>query len=122
MPGRRPILVVDDDDDIREAIRDTLAPEGYRTVDAADGRAGLEYLRAHPAPGLILLDWNMAPMSGAQFMAELRREPALADVPVVLLTADIRAEEGARGIEFTGTLKKPVDLEALFALVHRHCD
>ena len=116
-----PVLVVDDDADIREAVRDTLSEEGYETHLAAGGQEALEYLRAHPLPLLILLDWNMAPMSGARFMAELCRDSALSAIPVVLLTADARAAANATLRGFVGCVTKPVDLDVLFALVGRHC-
>jgi CheY-like chemotaxis protein len=116
-----PVLVVDDDADIREAVRDTLSEEGYETHVAAGAEEALEYLRANPSPPLILLDWNMAPMNGARFMAELGSDAALSSIPVVLLTADARAAAGAAHRGFAGCLTKPVDLDLLFALVGRHC-
>jgi CheY-like chemotaxis protein len=116
-----PVLVVDDDPDMREAVRDTLSDEGYETHVAAGGQEALEYLRAHPRPPLILLDWNMAPMNGARFMAELGSDSALSAIPVVLLTADAFAIANAARQGFAGCLAKPVDLEVLFDLVGRLC-
>jgi CheY-like chemotaxis protein len=113
------VLLVDDDWEIRQAIRDVLADEGYETVEAAEGSAALDYLRTSPRPALILLDWNMAPMNGAQFLAELRKEPGLSTIPVVLLTADSRVNE--HDPAFVGYLRKPIDLERLFAIVARYC-
>lgn len=121
MPPARKVLVVDDDPDLLEAMHDALTSEGYDSVEASGGNAGLAYLRSNPAPGLILLDWNMSPMNGEQFMGELSRDAALANVPVVLLTADARLEDKVRGNRFAGSLRKPIDLEALFAIVSRYC-
>lgn len=121
MPRKGPVLVVDDDTDMREAVRDTLSDEGYETHVAADGHEALEYLRAHPVPPLILLDWNMAPMNGARFMEELGSDATLASIPVVLLTANLQAAAHAASRGFVGCLTKPVDLDVLFALVGRHC-
>jgi CheY-like chemotaxis protein len=122
MPARKgPVLVVDDDADVREAVRDTLSEEGYETHVAAGGQEALEYLRAHPLPPLILLDWNMAPMNGDTFMTELGGDSVLSAIPVVLLTADARAAADASRRGFVGCLTKPVDLDVLFALVGRHC-
>ena len=115
-----PVLVVDDDADIREALQDILEDEGYETAQARDGLEALRYLDAHPAPPLILLDWNMAPMNGDQFMNEFCRQPRSAHIPVVLLTADARAEEKAAN-RFVGHLKKPLNLEELFAFVEQYC-
>jgi two-component system response regulator FlrC len=113
--------VVDDDPDMREAVRDTLSEEGYETHAAAGGQEALEYLRNNPLPPLILLDWNMTPMNGARFMAELCGDSALAAIPVVLLTADARAAASAKRRGFVGCVTKPVDLDVLFALVGQHC-
>jgi CheY-like chemotaxis protein len=115
-------LVIDDDADLLEAMRDALASEGYDCVEARDGHVALARLRTDPRPGVILLDWNMAPMSGAQFMDELARDAALAEVPVVLVTADVGVDSKALGGRFAGYLKKPLDLDVLFALVSRFCD
>jgi CheY-like chemotaxis protein len=114
------VLVVDDDADVREAIRDTLAQEGYAIAEARDGRAALAYLRDNPLPPLILLDWNMAPMNGREVMEELARDPVLARVPVVLLTADARVEGRASSLGFVGHLKKPVELDALLELMEKY--
>jgi CheY-like chemotaxis protein len=115
------VLVVDDDADIREAIRDVLSDEGYETIEAANGQAALDYLRANPAPPLILLDWNMTPINGPQFMAEAAKDPALARIPVVLLTADAKAPDKSKSHGFAGYLAKPVSLDALFALMSLYC-
>jgi CheY-like chemotaxis protein len=117
---RRPILVVDDDADIRDALKDTLEEQGYAVVEASDGAAALSYLRAHAPPGLILLDWNMAPMNAPTFMDAMGNEPNCAQVPVVLLTADTRAQDKIGANRCVGYLKKPVKLEALFDAVSRY--
>lgn len=115
------VLLVDDDPDIREAIRDTLADEGYQSIEVSNGKEALDYLHANPAPPLILLDWNMTPINGPQFMLELAKDPALARIPVILLTADAYASEKMKTAHFVGHLKKPVDLNALFAVVGQYC-
>jgi CheY-like chemotaxis protein len=121
VPPRKVVLIIDDDSDIREAIRDLLEVEGYGTAEARDGGAGLAYLRAHAAPGVILLDWNMAPVSGAEFMSEFSRDARLAEIPVVLLTADVRAQAQARALGLSTCLAKPIDADRLIAIAARHC-
>jgi CheY-like chemotaxis protein len=124
MPGadRKRVLVVDDDPEIREALRDILADEGYSTVEASNGHDALDYLRSNPPPPLILLDWNMTPMNGPQFMAEVEKDPVLSKIPVILLTADVRATDKSRSSKgFVGYLTKPVDLDALFGVLSRYC-
>jgi CheY-like chemotaxis protein len=116
----KPILIIDDDRDIRESLRDTLADEGYATAEASDGGEGLAYLRDHDV-SLVLLDWNMAPIDAPAFMAELAKDARFAQLPVVLLTADSRVSSRGQDGRFAATLKKPVDLDKLFALARRYC-
>ena len=96
MQPRKLVLVIDDDNDVREAIRDLLTSEGIGSAEARDGSTGLAYLRANRAPGVILLDWNMAPMNGAAFMSALSGDVALSRIPVVVVTADVRAGQTVR--------------------------
>jgi CheY-like chemotaxis protein len=115
----KPILIVDDDRDIRESLRDILIDEGYPTVEASDGGEALAYLDTHDA-ALILLDWNMAPMDAPSFMAELATRPRLHAIPVALLTADSRISKAPMP-GFAASLKKPIELEKLFALARQFC-
>lgn len=115
-----PILIIDDDRDIRESLRDTLHDEGYPTAEATEGGEGLAYLRDHDA-SLILLDWNMAPVDAPAFMAELVHIERARNTPVVLLTADSRISSRGAHADFVAVLKKPVNLEKLFELARRHC-
>src|SRR5438552_202636 len=93
---RKFVLVVEDDADIRESLGTILEEEGYGVVTTRNGREALSYLRSgRPRPSLILLDLLMPVMSGAEFRAEQERDPALADIPVVVLSGDSRATERA---------------------------
>jgi two-component system, OmpR family, response regulator MtrA len=84
------ILVADDDADIRELVEFKLTTMGHRVVAVGDGAAALDALRAE-RPDLVVLDVMMPGMSGLEAVAEIRRDPALANLPVILLTA--RAQE-----------------------------
>jgi CheY-like chemotaxis protein len=116
MTDERPVLVVDDDADVREAIGVALADAGYSVAEASDGNEALEYLQTHPPPHAILLDWNMSPMNGSTFMKELGKSPDLGKVPVIVVTADIRADKGAAGPR-VHWLTKPFHLDVLFELL-----
>lgn len=114
------VLLVDDDTDVREALRDSVADEGYCAIEAQNGQEALDYLRSNQPPCIIFLDWNMSPVNGSQFMAEASQDPALARIPVVLVTADSRAaQKSKRG--FAAYLTKPIDMDSLFALLSRYC-
>ena len=96
------VLVVDDDPDIRELITWKLARAGYSTLVAGDGEAGLAAVAAGDgqgrAPDLVLVDWMMPKMSGIDVCRALRENPATADIPVVLLTANAQATDVALGL------------------------
>jgi len=115
------ILVVEDDADIRGALAAVLETSGYRVVEAENGKDALAHLR-DPAVDvcLILLDLFMPVMNGWAFRAEQLRDPALATVPVVVVTADATAP--SRGdLGATEYLTKPVDFDRLLAVVAEHC-
>jgi PAS domain S-box-containing protein len=95
-PAARRALVVDDDAELRQLLRDLLAKEGWEVDAAADGREALARL-AGPPPGLILLDLLMPGMDGFEFLAELQREEVGNSAPVVVLTAkDLTAADRLR--------------------------
>jgi CheY-like chemotaxis protein len=116
-PSSRPILVVDDDPDIREAVREVLEFDGHEVVLKANGREALDALPHLPEPCLVLLDMMMPVMDGAAFLQHFRRIPAYNTIPVILCTASIHAPPpGAQGL-----LGKPFELDALLALIQEHC-
>ncbi len=115
-----PILVVDDDRDVRESLRDVLADEGFQTAEACDGREALVYLREHAARcPLVLVDWNMPEMDAPALLAALAKEPSIPRPPMILLTADSRMLEQASPGDYVALMKKPVNLGKLFELVRR---
>ncbi len=87
------ILVVEDEDAVRELLVATLEGAGYQPLSAGDA-AEAEALMAERAPELILLDWMLPGMSGIEFTRRLRKEPALREVPIIMLTA--RGEEHSK--------------------------
>jgi len=117
--GSFTILLVEDDFDVREALAETLRDEGYAVECAVDGVQALDYLRAGGRPGLILLDLMMPRMSGSEFRMVQKVDPQLADLPVVLISADGRMEEKALTLETDGAIKKPIDVDELLSTVER---
>ena len=112
------VLVIDDNAQARELIRRVLVDEGFRVIEAADGAEGLDLARRDP-PDAITLDVLMPRMDGWAVLAELKADPALADVPVIMLTMlDDRRLGFALGA--TEYLTKPLDRERLRALVARY--
>lgn len=117
----RTILVVEDDAAIRDALTQILEDEGYRVDGAANGREALAYLQSQPAPCLILLDLMMPVMNGWQFRSEQRADPALAAIPVVVLSADGGVQQKAEAIDAIGYFKKPLALAPLLDLIEQLC-
>jgi CheY-like chemotaxis protein len=112
------VMLVEDDDDIRETLTLLLEEEGYGVVGYRGGREALDGLRTGPRPGAILLDLMMPDMDGHEFNRLLRADAALATVPVILITA--AGMERVRREEFTEVLRKPVRAEALLEVLARH--
>lgn len=117
----RCVLVVDDDRELRETVRDILEGEGFTTATAADGEEALAYLRAAAAPDLILLDLSMPIMDGVTFREEQRKDPSLATIPVVVFSAAASVADRVRDLEVDGVLKKPIKLDQLIGTVVRFC-
>ncbi len=87
MPTTHHLLVIDDEPFIGRIVRLEFAERTWQVSVAADGDAGLAFLRAHPDVDLVLLDVNMPGRSGLEVLEEARREPRLAQLPFIVLTA-----------------------------------
>jgi len=109
------ILVVDDDDNIRQIVQLCLSDEGYRVRDAPNGEAALEML-GNFDPELILLDLRMPVMNGWEFARRYRTRPG-PHAPIVAFVAALNAKEECAGLETVAILSKPFDLDDLLAAV-----
>lgn len=111
------VLVIEDDEAIREAVAEVLAAEGYEVTEAANGLEGLHEARARP-PSLIVLDLMMPTMNGWQFREAQRQEPTLADIPVIVISAycDIEGPSLYESARFP----KPFDLVTLLLAVDKY--
>ena len=108
------VLIVDDDDSIRETLELVLQTYEYATATAAHGEEALAWLRQHVLPRLILLDLMMPVMDGWQLLEHLRQDDRLRQIPVIVITAFGR-ELGSAG-RFP-SLRKPVELKDLLSVV-----
>jgi CheY-like chemotaxis protein len=118
MTSRR-ILVIEDDQAIRDMLQLTLQMEGYDVQTAGDGREALELLRKGPLPGMILLDLMMPGMNGFEFAAQARMDADLSRIPIVVLTAFPERAEGIPNAR--RVLAKPVEFEQLFGVLREFC-
>ena len=113
------VLIVDDDPDIRDSLREVLEDEGYEVATVANGREALDHLKAsNPRPCVILLDLMMPVMDGWQFRKEQKQDPEIAGIPLVVITAT-----GNRPvlIDAAELVMKPLDLNRLFEAIGRYC-
>lgn len=113
------ILVVDDNYDILQLLIDEFTDQGCDVILAEDGRDGLEQIYRH-RPDIVLLDLTMPVMTGYDVLRELRSDPSMKDLPVILLSA-INASEGEQIAALLGATcyaKKPWEREHLLALIN----
>ncbi|HCA79873.1 MAG TPA: hybrid sensor histidine kinase/response regulator [Bacteroidetes bacterium] len=112
------ILVIDDDELVRETITTTLKMEGYETISAQDGRQGIEEARRH-IPDLIICDVTMPTMDGYATLSALRQDPSTATIPFVFLTGQMTKSDMRQGMELGADdyLMKPVRVNELVAAI-----
>jgi CheY-like chemotaxis protein len=113
------VLIVDDDEDIRETLALLLGAYGFRTATACDGVDALALLQDGVMPDVLLVDLMMPRMNGQTLLAELAHAPALAAIPRVILSGDASARDTATALGAIACITKPVDLEDLLATLHR---
>jgi CheY-like chemotaxis protein len=116
------VMVIDDDVDVRESLIDWLTSNGYETSAASNGREALKLLRAGtPAPNAILLDMMMPVMDGLSFRWEQLADPALASIPVIILSAQGHSPQIALELNTAGCIKKPCPPDAIIEALVRVC-
>jgi signal transduction histidine kinase/DNA-binding response OmpR family regulator/CHASE3 domain sensor protein len=111
------ILIVDDEHDARTLMRAYLEEDGYRTIEATNGVEALDAAR-RLRPKLITLDLRMPGMSGVEFLRQLRADPAIADIPVLVVSIEAAEQRGAL-IGAVDVLAKPVERDGLLRVIQR---
>src|SRR6476469_793675 len=114
------VYVCADTEQIRRLIRVNLELEGYDVREAADGGELLDELRARTdVPGVITLDAQMSPRDGWWAISQIRSDPRLADVPVIMVTASVQQHDRvqAKGSGLDAFVSKPFDPDHLIELV-----
>ena len=109
------VLIVDDEEDVRESLRDVVEMAGCTAILASSGEDALKLLADHK-PCLVLLDLMMLGMSGGETLEAMRRDPALASLPVIVSTSS--PERAPRGVP---VLPKPIDIDALLGWLRLEC-
>lgn len=118
----RYILLIEDDLDISEAIQSVLEAEGFRIKCKFNGKEAIEYLHeTDNTPSLIILDLMMPIMNGYEFRLEQLKDKKISNIPTLLLSASGKyQEQEIDKLNFTESLKKPIDLEFLIEVVKRN--
>jgi len=110
------IMVVEDQDDGRDLLREAFEEHGFAVVEACNGKAALERMRSAPRPDLVLLDLEMPVMSGQEVVDEMAADENLSDLPVLVFTGNGRTEISLEG-PVVGRLSKPCSLVRLLDAV-----
>jgi CheY-like chemotaxis protein len=113
------VLVVDDDDGLRELLRLHLSAAGYE-VQAAEDAIAAGYLVLRSPPDLIICDVNMPHLDGFEFIAAVKGDKSLPDIPVIFLTSMEEGDHRGRSLGAVGYVTKPVRADKLLALVAQH--
>ena len=114
------ILIVDDEETIREPLKEMLVQQGYEVLIAEDGKKGLDEARKK-RPDLVLLDVNMPKMDGFTVLQELKKDKKSSDIPVFMLTSRSTAEDIAAGISGFAEkyISKPFDFNHLLSEIQK---
>jgi CheY-like chemotaxis protein len=115
------VLVVEDDGDVREMLAIVLQSEGYPVIEASHGLDALNKLSTTTGVCLILLDLFMPTMNGWAFRDAQVKDPAIAAIPVVVVSADPDAARRAASLGVVASMTKPIDFERLLEVVGRYC-
>jgi two-component system, chemotaxis family, chemotaxis protein CheY len=111
------VLVIDDSRTVRIIIRQALAEAGLDVIEAANGREGLDQLRAHDDVELVLVDWNMPEMNGLEFVQAVRAQRSYDAVRIMMVTTETEQEQVVRALNAGANeyLMKPFTKEVLVA-------
>jgi CheY-like chemotaxis protein len=125
-PSSGPILIVEDDMDIREALQGILELNGFEVLAASHGREAIEHLQGTPRPVLILLDMAMPVMDGHRVLTFRKETDGFQEIPVVIISAGMSAMSPrdralyASNYNVAAFLRKPADPDQLLEIVERH--
>jgi len=121
LPHRHSVLLIDDDVAASEPLEELLRLEGVEVVLAGDGAEAHAHLRSGPRPCVIVLDLRMPGMDGYEFREEQLRDPALARIPVIVVSGDGLVDERALELGIDEYLRKPIDVDQFIAAIESRC-
>jgi len=111
------VLLLEDEEELRETMREALELNGYAVIAAQDGQAALDELDRIDHVCMVLLDLVMPRMNGWDFLIQMRKRQKLADVPVIVHSSS--PSQAPKGV--TRVLRQPLELERLLSVVREYC-
>jgi len=118
----RDVLVVEDDNDLRETLSQALRDHGFTVTPASNGQQALELLRAGTRPTVILLDLMMPVLNGWELRDTLRQDPTLAGIPQLVISAYMdEAEQRVLALAPDDCIRKPFSVRILLEAIERRC-
>lgn len=117
--SHKTVLIVDDDQEFRDALVEIVRGEGFQVETAKTGLQALDKLRWGLRPCVIMLDLQMGVMTGWDFRTEQKKDPALAGIPVIAMTAGYWKDRDLG--DYAARVAKPIDLEELKTNLDKHC-
>ena len=114
------ILIVEDNDKNMKLVRDIVRHKGHSTLEATTGEAGVQLATLH-RPDLILMDIQLPGIDGIEALRRIRAQPALADVPVIAVSASVMPDDQRHIVSsgFDAFVPKPISLKPFVAVVER---
>lgn len=110
----RRLLLIDDDEDLRESMSEALESAGFKVASAANGKEALDRLSSEELPEVILLDLLMPVMNGWQFCEQRKKDPRLAHIPIIAMSAAVSKDPWSPYyLEVDDFVAKPVELDDL---------
>ena len=116
--GCNSILIIEDDKDIRDSIKEALELEGYDVDTSVNGKEALEFLRQASKPCIVLLDMHMPVMGGREFLDILMKDAGLSPIPVIVISS-VATKENTMGA--AAYIRKPADLNVILNTVKKYC-
>ncbi len=122
----RSVLIVDDDQDIRNTLSEALESVGYQVHTAINGKDALDVLKRFPKdqlPGCILLDLSMPVMNGPDFLKSIETEyrDEFGEIPIIVASANLAHFDDKSLVKSVQQLRKPMDLADLYKAIEHHC-
>lgn len=115
------VLIVEDDDDLRDSLAELLALRGYKVVGVANGREALDILANGLSPCLIILDLMLPIVSGWEFRNQQLADPRLSEIPIMVLSGVNNLEIESQRLQAIAFVPKPINFDLLFKTVDQYC-